>query len=175
MATKKTAEETAAEVGTIAPVTEPVKPQADESETVTISRSKLEAVLSRLDRLESAASKANLAHYDAQHKEKMTKIVRVRTFEGKIVVSERLTKNVVEKNQAGQWREDQELELTFQDGTKINLPYVYYVRSYKHIPGRVVSETKLMDEIDIETKGETLFKVTLPSGEVMEIGSKFIN
>lgn len=149
--------------------------KADEGETVTISRAKLEAVLGRLDRLEAVASKANLAHYDSQHKEKMTKEVRLRRFEGKIVVNERMTKNIVEKTPQGVWREDQEIEITFQDGTKLVLPYVYYIRAYKHVVGRVVAETKLMDEIDIETKGDTLFKIVLQDGSMIEIGSKFIN
>lgn len=148
---------------------------AAESETVTVSRAKLEAMMARIDRLESAASKAGLAHYDSQHKEKMTKEVRVRTLNGKIVVGESMTKNIVEKNQNGVYREEQELELTLQDGSKLTMPYVYYVRTYKHIPCRVLAETKNLDEIDAEMLGDYLYKVSLPSGEVMEIGSKFIN
>jgi len=149
--------------------------QTGKSDTITIERSKVESLLSRLDRLEAAASKAHLAHYDEQHKEKMTKEVRVRTFDGKIVLGERMTKNLVEKTPEGRWREEQEVELSFQDGTKVNIPYVYYIRNYKHITGRVISEAKNMDSIDIEALGDYTFKLSLPSAEIIEVGSKFVN
>lgn len=145
-------------------------------ETVTVSRKKLEEFMARLERVESAASKSALAHYDNQHREEAYKEVRIRTFDGKIVKGERTTKNVVERNQAGQWREEQEVELTLDSGDKVTLPYVYYIRNYKHLAARVVREMKVIDPIEKELFGDFVYEVTLPTGETLkEVGSKVVN
>ena len=151
------------------------KKEKEPSKSITIERTKLDALLSRIERLEATASKSALAHFDEKNKEAITKVIRMRKYDGKLVIGEKLTKNIVEKNQNGVYREDQELEITFKDGSSITLPYVYYIRNYKHEPGKCIGETKNLDQDTIDAVGDYVLKLRLASGEIIDIGSKFVN
>jgi len=144
-------------------------------EMVSVEKSKLEALFSRMERLEAAASKSALAHFDEKNREAPGMEVRVRHIDGKIVVGEKMTKNVVEKSPQGVWREDQEVEVTFRDGSKSTMPFVYYTRAYKHIVCPVINKSQNMLQADIDALGEFLFKLRLEGNDVIEVGSKFVN
>lgn len=160
-------------------ITEDVKkvgrPPKETTETVVIDKIKLESLLNRLDRLEASASKAALQHFDEKNKADIGKTIRIRTYNGKIVTDEKLIKNIVEKSPSGVWREEQELEITFDDGTKEKVPFVFYARGYKHIKATCIGEMKNTNEEEIENKGEFVLKVRFDDGKTMEIGSKFVN
>jgi len=144
------------------------KASAPAEETVTITKSSLDQILSRLQRVEAAADKAQLAHFDDQHREKVGKVVRVRCLDGKVITSwSDMNKNIVEKNVNGAWYEDQSTTVTFEDNTSTEIAYAVFARRYTHVKADVISETR---------KGSELFlELQLEDGSVLNINSKFLN
>ena len=71
------------------------KPKAEE--TVTIPKSTLEKLLGRVDRLEYAASNAQLANYDSRQDSEEMKEASVSVFNGNIVTAWKVVKDIVEK------------------------------------------------------------------------------
>ena len=141
---------------------------------ITLPKAKLEAILDRLERVESAASKAGLAKYDGAHKKEERKVVKLMTYEGKVVLGwSDMVKNVVEKNpKTGHWEEDQQIEIHLEDETKEILPLVTFHRRYQKIFAWVVS-AKLNE--DPEKDGRYTFDVETYDGRKFTIKSKFVN
>lgn len=75
--------------------------------------------------------------------------------------------NLVEKNPAGVWKEDQKIKIYFEDGTDAELDLVIFNRRFVHIKAEVISETKMSDT--------TLLNVKTADGRTYEIDQKFIN
>lgn len=144
-------------------------------EYVRVKKEKLEELVKRLERLESSASKARLFHYDEKQPKKDTKIIRLLTMDGKVIVGwERMPKNTCEKNERGVWYEDQTIKVNYENGTSEEMPYIFFTRRYRYMDAEVVSETKNMLPEVIESQGEYTFKVKTDDAEY-EIGSLFVN
>lgn len=115
-----------------------VKKLSDESEgvvkspaveTVTVEKSKLEKMMERLERLEYAASKANLGNYDAKQEKQVGTNASVSAYEGEIVMAWELIENIVEKNPlTGVWQEKQTIRLHLDEDKTIDMPYVQFIR-----------------------------------------------
>jgi hypothetical protein len=150
------------------------EPNQTVPDTVEIKREKLDELLKRLDRLESAADKAHLANYDAKNKGEKQTIIRIKTIDGKAITQWKVFKNQVEKNPNGVWVEDQQIEVFYEDGTTEVMPYVFFSRRYKHIPGVLVSEILNKKLADVEAYGERFYELEA-DGKVYKIGSKFVN
>jgi len=154
------------------------KKEVKKEEVVTISKQTLNDILAKIERLESASDKKSLLRYDLKNKKELGKTVNIYSLDGKVVVSWRLTKNVVEKDwRTMAWREEQEIELTYEDGKKDLVPYVQFSRNYVHIPAKVISETVVNKGEDGE-EYEAMFELrTLEEdGEkTYKISSKFVN
>ena len=147
-----------------------VENQAPSEEVVSIKKDKLNAILERLERLEFAANKSYLSHFDAKSQgEKKLKIVRLRTIDGKVILrwSDMLSNNV-EKNEHGVWGEDQSVKLEFEDGTFLEMPYVFFARRYKLLPSEVISEST-------NNYGEVTFELHTDDNKTYKINSKFVN
>ena len=175
---EETPEETKPEekpVETPEPVVEDVLPanplpEAEAAATVTLDKDRFDAMMKRIDRLEYAASKAQLSKFDAKNRGSMEKVVKLITFNDLVVISwTDMTKNLVEKDPHGKWFEEQEVQLTMEDGQVIKTPYVVFSRRYQLRPAKVVSEVK-----DQETQ-EITFKLKTEEGEEYEIHEKFVN
>jgi hypothetical protein len=78
-----------------------------------------------------------------------------------------MVKDIVEKTPAGVWKEDQQVELLFEDGTKEKMPYVVFARRYTYLLADVLSETK-------DDNG-TIFNVETEDGRKYSIRDTFIN
>ncbi len=154
---------------------EPASPAKPKDGMVEVSAEKLEKLFERLSRLESVASKSALAHVDEKNREKPGKTVKLRLLDGKVVVGEKTVSNVCEKNPQGVYREDIQVEVTLKDGETKTMPFVFYVRAYRHEVAKVLAETKNMEQDDIDAMGPCVFKVRRDSGEIMEVGEKFLN
>lgn len=167
----------------VAPAVQPATPAPEttavsvpKKATVTVDRDKFEAVLNRLERLEAAASKAGLHKYDEDHKEKPGTEAGIKTYNGKRIVSYVMTSNTCEKNPNGVWREDQNIELTYEDGTKEVAPYAIWAKNYVLENCVVLSKKVLTQEIDIALFGEAIWELqTKKDGTKLNIGIKYLN
>lgn len=148
---------------------------AAKSKTVTVDRDKFEAVLNRLERLESAASKANLHKYDEAHKENPGTEAGIKTYNGKRIISYVMTSNTCEKNPNGVWREDQNIELSYEDGTKEVVPYAIWAKNYVLEICTVVSKTSMIQPEDIALYGEAVWKLETRDGGRLDVGVKYLN
>jgi hypothetical protein len=113
-----------------APVGEETKiVEAPVKEMVSISKETLDDLMKRLDRVESAASKAALAKFDEKNKEKIGETSKLRVWEGKVVTSwDKMIENNVEKTPEGKWFETQMVKINFEDETSKTLIYVDWIR-----------------------------------------------
>jgi len=146
-------------------------------EIVQIPKDKLDAVLSRLERLESAASKAGLSKYDATRKHIKEKIISLKTLDGKVIINwDNMVKNIVEKNDRGYWSEEQTVKLNFEDGTSDTMPYVVFSRRYEHLSCVLEKQIKYEEgSEEFDKYGEYLFTLKSVDGKKYEVGSKFVN
>jgi hypothetical protein len=144
---------------------------ANTTETVTIKKSQLDELMERLKRVEFAAEKSRLARFDENNKGGKGKVVRLRTIEGKVVISwDDMTANTVEKSpKTGAWGEDQRIRIHLEDKTSKEMDLVIFNRHFVHLEADVISETKLQGTNDI------IFKVRTEDGREYEINNKFIN
>ena len=136
---------------------------------ITIKQSELDEIMKRMERLEKAANKARLANIDSKNPKETGKIVNLRMIDGRVIKSwNNMTKNIVEKSPAGIWKEDQQVEITFEDGKKERMPYVVFTRRYSLLPMKVKKETK-------EEDGTITFTGETEDGKIYEISDRFIN
>jgi len=136
---------------------------------ITIKQSELDEIMKRMERLEKAANKARLANIDSKNPKETGKIVNLRMIDGRVITSwNNMTKNIVEKSPAGIWKEDQQVEITFEDGKKEKMPYVVFTRRYSLLPMSVKKEVK-------EEDGSITFIGETEDGKTYEISDRFIN
>jgi len=112
-------------------------------ETVPVKRSTLEKMLDRIDRLEFAASKAQLAHFDAKSKQDGTKEASISVYNDKIVTAWKMVEDLVEKIN-GVWVEKQTLEITYIDDEKERIPAKTFWLQHQKKLVQVLSEKKLV-------------------------------
>jgi hypothetical protein len=135
---------------------------------IKVKQSQLDEMMAKIERLEATASKQRLANFDAKTKQENGKVIGLRMIDGKVVTSwSDMTKNTVEKSPAGVWKEDQQVELTYEDGEKDKMTYVMFMRRYTLLSAEVKKETKDEDGI--------IFKVETAEGKKYEIRDTFIN
>lgn len=135
---------------------------------IKVKQSQLDEMMAKIERLEAAASKQRLASFDAKTKQENGKMIGLRMIEGKVITSwSDMTKNIVEKSAAGVWKEDQQVELTYEDGKKEKMTYVIFMRRYTLLQAEVKKEIKDDDGIT--------FKVETAEGKKYEIRDTFIN
>lgn len=138
-------------------------------ETITIKKETFDELMKRLERVEFAASKSHLANFDEKNKGELGKTVKLRVLDGKVVISwDSMVKNSVEKSPTGIWREEQVVNLHFEDETSQEIELVYFNRRFTHIVADVISETKTND-------GNLIYKVKTADGRSYEIDGRFIN
>lgn len=109
---------------------------------VSLPEETVKDLLSRLDRLEYAASKANLANFDAKNKGDFGKEAKVSVYDGKVISAWKMVEDIVEKNPTtGVWTEKQVIELYFSDGSSEKMPYQQFVRRVTKRNATVLEET----------------------------------
>ena len=122
------------------------------------------------DMLFSIADKKRLSTYMSQHKEHTPNLVRIREFEGKIVVGWEPTVDKVERVGRMRWLEDQKTMLMFEDKTIKEVVQVDFELQHVKIP------CKRIGIITDETTGKVAFKlVRLDNGQSYTIGTTFVN
>jgi hypothetical protein len=143
-------------------------------ETVTLKKSELDGIMERLNRVEAAADKARIANYDNKNKSESGKIIKLRSMDGKIVISwENMTSNLVEKNsQNGAWREDQKVKINYFDGSSEEMELVIFNRRFQYVKANVIKESINDAGTTAET---TIYFVKTEDGHEYSIDKKFIN
>jgi len=145
-------------------------------EMVKIPKDKFEALLARVERIESAASKAGLSKYDSRHKGAKQKVINLLTINGKVVTSwDNMVRDIVEKNRDGNWREDQVINLHFEDGSEEKMDLIIFHRRYQRIDATVKKEIKNMEQEDIDKYEDVIFDCVTEDGRTYQIGAKFVN
>ncbi len=152
----------------------------------TISESLVKELIKKLDEqgkqisiLEAIADRKALAAYNARHKKVIELTVSIRAMDifdektkgtkQKVILAWRNVRNEVYQDPTTQrWREDQQIEVFFEDGTKKIMPLLSFYRSYKVISCKKVGQ--------IEDKGQISLKlVRSDTGKELIIGSVFVN
>ena len=127
-----------------------------------------EELKSKIERLEYAANKAQLAKWNDQHRETGLKEVKVIRYHDKYVVGwGKMLENRCEKVD-GVWEESLKTEIIFEDDTKEIVDYEIFQRNYKYVTSSVISEMK-------DSKGNTVYQIQLPEGKVLSINTIFLN
>lgn len=146
-------------------------PKIDD-EVVEVKKSTLEKMLNRIDRLEFAASKAQLAHFDSKIKQDENKEASISVFNGKIVTAWKIVEDIVEKIN-GIWVEKQTIEITYLDNEKERMPAKTFWLQHQKKLVKVLSEKRL-------SGGQTIWEVeTIETGLTeptkLELDIVFIN
>ena len=154
---------------------EEATPKVVEEETIQVPKKKFQELMERTERLEYAASKAQLAHYDKKKPGETTKEASVTVYEGKIVAAWETVENLVEKNSlTGVWMEKQTIRLHFLGVEEHeDIPYMQFVKRTSKQRVRVLAETKT------DGGGHTLKLETIEQGtdepKKFELDVTFIN
>jgi hypothetical protein len=152
---------------TASEVVEEKKPVVTQEQLDAIIKSN-EELKSKIERLEYAANKAQIAKWNDQHRETKLREVKVIRYHDKYVVGwGRMLENRCEKVD-GVWEESLKTEIIFEDDTKEVVDYEIFQRNYKYVVGSVLSEIK-------DSKGNTVYEIQLPEGKVLNINTIFLN
>lgn len=150
----------------------------EKGEIIEVNKDKLENLYNRLDRLESAASKAGLSKYDSEHKIEQKKRIKLVVYEGKVVENwSNMLANKVEKNpKSGVWEEDQVIAVKFfEEKEPVELPYVIFNRNYTKLEVEVDKEEINISKKDLDKYGDRTFHVETTEGKKYVVGKKFVN
>ncbi|MCX6741204.1 MAG: hypothetical protein NTY61_02285 [Candidatus Parcubacteria bacterium] len=125
------------------------------------------------DMLLTVADKKQMSSYYQRNKDKIPTKVYIRTFNRKVVLGWRNTKDIVEPDPTvpNRWIEDQRVELLFEDGTSSGeIFFSQFSRGYKQVEAEVRS--RIVDEVS----GNLALKVVrLDTGKEYTISATFIN
>lgn len=155
------------------PAEEPKK-----EETVSISKTQLTEILKKLEKLESVADKGRLELYDNQNKPKDLTRVRLNVYEDRVNGKTKVImawKMIIDEASYDSYRgyfEKQVIELTLEDDSKIDLPYVDFSigKKRKQEVAEIVSRSK-----NEQTNSEIFEVRRLSDGKEFKVDSRFIN
>ncbi len=143
--------------------------------TPVVTQEQLDAIIKsndelklKIERLEYAANKAQLAKWNDQHREQALTSVKVIKYHDKYVVAwTKMIENRCEKVN-GNWEESLKTELIYEDDSREIVDYEIWQRNLQYVTGSVTSELK-------DSKGNTVYQINLPEGKVLNINVIFIN
>lgn len=160
--------------------------EEEKKEQTKTSEFLIKQLIERIDKqaekiniLEAIADRKALAAYNARHKKTIESTISIRAMDifdeklkemkQKVILAWRTVKNDVYQDPATQrWRENQQIELFYEDGTKQTMPLLNFYRNYKKISCKKVGQ--------IEDKGEMSLKlVRSDTGKELIIGVSFVN
>lgn len=149
------------------------RPQAQTEETVIVKKDALDAVLKRLDEqdnqikvLTEAADKGRMANIIARSQGTMLRTTKLSTIKGQVVVAWKTISNEVFKDMSNIWRENQIVEITTEEGEKMQLPYIEF--------GRLMKISADILRTSFDDAGRMSYKVKAENGKEYELDSAFI-
>ena len=125
---------------------------------------------SQNETLMAVADKKALSNYFNKTKKEVPSIIKLRTFEGLVVLSWKTVKDEVFQDPVTRaWRENQIVELIFEDDTTKEVPLVEFVRKYKYLDTTKVGQTYNED-------GSTFVKLVRgDNGKELLVNIAFVN
>ena len=120
--------------------------------------------------LYEAADKTLLGKVLNKNRKSLGMSVMLSRVQGKVVVGWRMIMDVVEKNNNGVWTEKQVIEITLEDDSKVEMPYMQFTNAIAadRINAKVLSRSVDEDE-------NITFKVKANNGKEYNIGASFVN
>lgn len=118
----------------------------------------------------NVADKRAINNYFLQNKEKISQTIRLRTFNGKVVISWKVVKDEVMRDpRTLAWTENQIMELVYEDGSKEEVNMLVFARlfSYENFTKKAVT-------VDDEER-ELLTLSSNIDGRIIKVDSVFIN
>lgn len=143
------------------------KIKTEHSETVTVNKHVLDGILDDLKRLKSVADVGRLGQYDDKNKAELKRVVLLSTWDGKVIVGWKMTKDDVQKVN-GIWREFQLIQIKLEDDTTVDLPYLQFSQEVVKVDAEIISRTK-------EGGHETLKVLRKDNGKEIVIDVTFVN
>jgi hypothetical protein len=153
-------------------MTEPKKETVEISkETFDSFKKELETLKEQNKLLFEAADKRALANIYARNKQNLPIDVRLRMLDGKVIVGWKTSKNEVFQDSITRaWREDQKVELLFEDDTSKEFDLLDYNRRYEYV------KCKRIGVVTDEATGAIFFKLArLDNGKEYTVGVQFVN
>lgn len=155
-----------------------MKETKDTKDTVEISKEAFDSFKKELDSLKEqnkllfeVADKRALANFYARNKQNLPVEVKLRLLDGKIIIGWKTSKNEVFQDPITRaWREDQKVELLFEDGTMKEVDLLDYNRRYEYV------KCKRVGIINDEATGSIAFKlVRYDNGKEYIVGVQYVN
>lgn len=149
-----------------------------QAKTVEIEVDKLDQLLKgmaeqreQIQMLTTIADKRQLASYMARNRKKLPSTVHLREIDGKVIIGWRSVSDIVGKNPlTGVWQENQQTELVFEDGSKVQM----FVKEFEQ--KKVLIPCKCTGKIVDETSDNIAYKLTRnDNGKEYTIDVKFVN
>lgn len=152
-----------------------VKPNNED--TITLTKEEYTALEKRLKRLEETANKGRLSNYDKAHEDDKTTVIKLRTIDGKVIVSwDNMVSNKAEVDPVTRKViEDQKVKVNYEDGKSEVLDLITFNRRYQHIHTILKEEIVLRDKQKIEENGDRILTLEDANGKEYVIGVKFVN
>ena len=158
--------------------TKPIVEEGEGSGYVSVKKEDLDALFAKFDKqsediklLYRVADKSRLDNNEKRG-EPLIRTCKVSTIDGKILLAWKLTKNTSEIIN-GRWMEEQKIEVFFEDGGNKELQLLDFYRNVTKISDvEILSRSSSLNDKNEE---ESIFKLQLPDGKVLEINSKYIN
>ena len=161
-------------------------PSEEETGIVKIDKNQFNRLLEDMEEMKKTnemlmetADKRAVARYHSRHQTKLPKTVKIRILPieekgkliRKVIMGWRTVKDEVYKVPGTMnWREDQVIELIFEDGTKKEISLLDFNRVYEHII------CKRIGVIEDEGTGLVSFKlIREDNGKEITIGSAYVN
>jgi hypothetical protein len=149
-----------------------------EEGVVKIDKAQLDQLLKGMSELKeqnqmliAIADKRQLGSYMARNRKKLPSTVHLREIDGKVVVGWRSVSDYVGKNPlTGVWQENQQTELVFEDGSKLQM----FVKEFEQ--KKILIPCKCTGKIVDETSDNIAYKLTRnDNGKEYTIDVKFVN
>lgn len=171
----RTAEETVVDPIVVQKPTEAKAPETKKGRKVEIDADVLDTILKNLATLkegqtqfEATASQDQIRKIEAMRASgKLVKSVKLRFFDGKVMLGYRMTKNNVWVSN-GKLNEEQEYEVFFEDGETRNMTLGKFATEAIYKSYEVISEAKTQ-------AGDVMFTVMMDDGKEVVINSKYVN
>ena len=143
-------------------------------ETIVVKKSALDKVLDtieaqgkEIEMLKDIADKSRLATWEDKHRVKGLTVVKISTYDDKVILGWETVVNEVFKNANGNWIEKQIIKLHFSDDTELDVNYLDFVTKTIKIEAEVNSRTT--------TDGTEVLNITTKDGRKFSIDIKFVN
>lgn len=126
----------------------------------------------QIERLTAAADKSQLANFDMRNAQEIVRTVLINTWQGKVITSWKMTKDVVVRDTQNRWFEDQRIEIMMEGAEgapeKVEMPYnPDWVHGRKQVKADIIS-------MFTTPEGQNMVRVKLDDRQ-LDFDVRFVN